>query len=540
MTTQRILLSSSKLTASGAVFVVLQLLAMVGMILGQQLKPASVSDAPRVRRTAPGDARTSAARQRFLEMFARAYYPGRTSQLLIVPREGDFITRSDPNYAYMHGSPWAYDVSIPLMFAGPAVRTGVYSIPAVQQDVAPTLAAALGVQMPPTATGHVLPVLRKDFAKPRVVMLLVLDGMRRDYFDRYAASMPTLTAIRRHSAWFNQAQVNYLPTNTAVGHSTIATGTDPRVHGITGISVYDRTHRQRHDMFAKGMPQDLMALTLADVWQLATAGRSIILAQGSIDRAGTPLAGHGACQLNGTPVVLASYDQQTGNWTTNPDCFRLPEYLKDRNARTLWPPSGEWMRHKIDSTADVRYSGLFPAFEAEAMTAMIEHEPVGEDNVPDLILLNYKGADFVGHKHGPDSNELRLTLEEMDRQLTRMLKVLRAKVGDNYLLAVTADHGMPPEPSSPDRRHFAPAIVDLLHQKFDPAAKQLITSFEPENSQIFVDEDRLSDLGLTLRDLAHFLESQPFIFAAFTSDDVRRAADVAKPVTPARRHLKYK
>jgi len=541
MTTKRIFLSSSKLTASGAVFVVLNLLAMAGMVLGQQLKRASVSAAPRVRRTAPGDPKASAARQRFLEMFARAYYPGRTGQLLIVPRDGDFITRPDPNYAYMHGSPWAYDVSIPLMFAGPAVRTGVYSIPVVQQDVAPTLAAALGVQMPPTATGHVLMVLRTDFARPRVVMLLVLDGMRRDYFDRYAASMPTLTAIRQHSAWFNQARVNFLPTNTAVGHSTISTGTDPRVHGITGVSVYDRTHRQRHDMFAKGMPQDLMALTLADVWQLATAGRSIILAQGSIDRAATPLAGHGACQLNGAPVVLASYDQQTGNWSTNPDCFRLPAYLKDRNARTLWPASGEWMRHKIDSTAEVRYSGLFPAFEAEAMAAMIEHEPVGEDNVPDLILLNYKGADFVGHKHGPDSNELRVTLGEMDRQLTRMLGALREKVGNNYLLAVTADHGMPPEPSSPDRRHLAPAIIDLLHQKFDPAAKQLITSFEPENCQIFVDEHRLSDLGLTLRDLAHFLESQPFLFAVFTNDDVRRAADALKPVTPpTRRHLKYK
>src|SRR4029077_9617819 len=134
----------------------------------------------------------------------------------------------------------------------------------------------------------------------------------------------------------------------------------------------------------------------------------------------------------------------------------------------------------------------------------------------------------------PDSNELRVTLGEMDRQLTRMLNALRAKVGDNYLLAVTAAHGMPPEPSSPDRRHFAPAIIDLLHQRFDPAAKQLITSFEPENSQISVDEDRLSDLGLTLRDLAQFLESQPFIFAVFTTDDVRLAADALKPVTPTR------
>jgi hypothetical protein len=36
--------------------------------------------------------------------------------------------------------------------------------------------------------------LRTGFARPRVVILLVLDGMRRDYFDRYSASMPTFTA----------------------------------------------------------------------------------------------------------------------------------------------------------------------------------------------------------------------------------------------------------------------------------------------------------------------------------------------------------
>jgi hypothetical protein len=470
----------------------------------------------------------SAARQRVLQMFARAYFPGRTGQLLIVPRQGDFITRPDPNVAYMHGSPWSYDVSIPLMFAGPAVRTGLFSAPAAQQDVAPTLAAALGVQMPPTATGRVLPVLQTGFAPPRVVMLIVLDGMRRDYFDRYAASMPTLTALRHKSAWFTRAEVNFLPTNTAVGHSTISTGADPRVHGITGVNVYDRTHRRRYDMFAGELPQDLMAMTLADVWQLATAGRAIVLAQGSIDRAATPLAGHGACQLNGAPVVLASYDQQTGDWTTNPSCFRLPGYLKDRNARELWQAGSEWMGHRIDSATNVRHSALFPAFEADAMTAMIEREPVGADDVADLILLNYKGADFVGHKYGPDSSELRVTLGEMDRHLALILRALEAKVGNDYLLALTADHGMPSEPSSPDRRHLAQSIVDLLHAKFDPETKQLVTSFEPENSQIFVDEDRLSALGLTLRDLARFLESQPFIFAAFTQDDVRRAASAAK------------
>ena len=64
----------------------------------------------------------------------------------------------------------------------------------------------------------------------------------------------------------------------------------------------------------------------------------------------------------------------------------------------------------------------------------------------------------------------------MDRQLKPMLTVLEAKVGNDYLLAVTADHGMPSEPSSPDRRHLAASIVDLLHEKFGPEAKQLITS----------------------------------------------------------------
>jgi hypothetical protein len=527
-----------KFTTYGSVLLTLTLVAMASTVSAQEVKRSSGSDAPQLRHTPPADVAAPATRQRFLEMFARAYFPGRTGQLLIVPREGDFITRPDTDVAYMHGSPWAYDVEIPLMFVGPAVKTGVYSMPAVQQDVAPTLAAALGVSMPPTVTGRVLPVLRTGFARPRIVFVLVLDGMRRDYFDRYADLMPTLSALRRRAAWFGQAHVNYLPTNTAVGHSTIATGTDPCIHGVTVNNIYDRLHRRRQDLFAGMVPQALMALTLADVWQLETSGRAIVLAQGSIDRAATPLAGHGACQPNGAPVVLVSYDEATGAWHSNPDCFRLPDYLKDLNASALWSTDSEWLHHKIDSPAAVRRSAVFPAFEADAVTAMIEHEPLGEDSVADLLLLNYKGADFVGHRYGPDSDELRLTLGEMDRNLARIIGALEAKVGEDYLLAVTADHGMPS--ALPERRHLAAEVVDLLHQKFDPEAKQLVTSYEPENAQMFVDEDRLLHLGLTLGDLARFLEAQPFVFAVFTQDDVRRAADAAKPLTPTLRHMKHK
>jgi len=132
----------------------------------------------------------------------------------------------------------------------------------------------------------------------------------------------------------------------------------------------------------------------------------------------------------------------------------------------------------------------------------------------------------VGHRYGPDSPELRLTLGEMDRHLARIIKALEAKVGKDYLLAVTADHGMPSAP--PERRHTGPELVDLLHQKFDPQAKQLVTAYEAENAQIFINMDRLRGLGLKLRDLARALEAQPFVFAVFTEDDVQRAAVPAR------------
>ena len=178
--TRKILVVSARWVACCAALLVIACTTS-GQHAGQS--PAAEASQPREATSS----HAQATQQRFLEMFSRSYFPGRTGQLLVVPREGDFITRPDPDAIYMHGSPWPYDVSIPLMFVGPTVKGGEYSMPAVQQDVAPTLAAALGVQMPPTATGRALPILRTGAPRPRVVMLLVLDGMRRDYFDRYAA-----------------------------------------------------------------------------------------------------------------------------------------------------------------------------------------------------------------------------------------------------------------------------------------------------------------------------------------------------------------
>jgi hypothetical protein len=464
------------------------------------------------------------ARTQFLDMAARSYFPGRSGHLVMIPREGHIMTRDDPEVAYMHGSPWPYDAEIPLFFVGPAVQVRRHTASATQQDIAVTLAAALGTRMPSTATGRVLPVMRANAPRPRAVVLIVLDGMRPDYFDRYAAELPTLVRLRGHSAWFSAARVNYIPTNTGVGHSTIATGANPGVHGITGNNLFNSVTHKRSDLLEGWQPRDLAALTIADVWQLDTRGRAVILAQGGSVPAATALAGHGACQLNGVPTVMAGYDQNTGRWNTNRECYTLPDSLDGMDAKTLWPADGRWMGHQIASPGAVRRTALFPRFEANAIIESIARSSLGADEVPDMVLLNFKGADFVGHKHGPQSEELRLTFREMDKELARILAAIESKVGKDYLLAITGDHGMPGEPASPDHRHLAAAVVDLLHDRVDPSARRLVTYYEPENAQIFVDLDRLAELHLGLADLARVLEAQPFVFAAFTQEEVRGRA----------------
>src|ERR1051325_10760825 len=131
----------------------------------------------------PGAGRAQQARDRrreFLEMYARAYYPGRSGQIMLVPREGDFVTLDEPASRFMHGSPWSYDANIPLLFFGPPfIRRGTYADAAVQQDIVPTLAKLLRLPLPSTVTGRSLEkVLNSSAGPPRAILVVVLDGMR--------------------------------------------------------------------------------------------------------------------------------------------------------------------------------------------------------------------------------------------------------------------------------------------------------------------------------------------------------------------------
>jgi hypothetical protein len=475
-----------------------------------------------------GQAQQAPDRKReFLEMYARAYYPGRSGQIMLVPREGDFVTRNEPAYRFMHGSPWRYDADIPLLFFGPPfIRRGTYADAAVQQDIVPTLAKLLRLSLPPTVTGRSLKkALDSSAGRPRAILVVVLDGMRQDYFDQHEEILPTLTRLRQEGAWFSNARVNFLPTLTPLAHASIGTGADPRAHGIVVRTAFDSIGRKPQSVYPGMSPRTLMALSLADLWNLETEGQAVIISQGTIFEAVAGLAGHGACLLNARPTILASYSAQ-GGWETNPECYKLPEYLKNQKSAPLWAAAhGQWMGHDIANPGAVSHSALFPKFEADALVAMIENEPVGADEVTDLLLVNLKAPDFVGHQFGPDSPELRETLAEQDRQLARILEALEKKVGANrFVVVITADHGMPSEPQTPRKRYFSNDIVELVHKKFDPDRAALVSYFEPFNSQLFIDKSRLRELGLKLSQIKEYLEAQPFIYAAYTEDEIKNAS----------------
>ncbi len=83
------------------------------------------------------------------------YHPERAGDIYIVQEPYWFNFDPGP-VAVMHGSPWRYDTHVPVIFAGPGVQAGIFRREIQPADVAPTLAALLGMSPPGSAQGTVL------------------------------------------------------------------------------------------------------------------------------------------------------------------------------------------------------------------------------------------------------------------------------------------------------------------------------------------------------------------------------------------------
>ena len=86
---------------------------------------------------------------------ARSFFPERGPDLLVVLKPYWLFGTEGTS----HGSPWNYDTHVPLIFYGGGVQPGVYTERVGISDVAPTLAALLGIETPSGSVGHILPQL---------------------------------------------------------------------------------------------------------------------------------------------------------------------------------------------------------------------------------------------------------------------------------------------------------------------------------------------------------------------------------------------
>jgi len=86
------------------------------------------------------------------EFVVKDFDSARSGDAVLVPRVG-VMTHWDPARGSMHGTQYDYDTHVPLLFWGPGFRAETDARATTPYDLAPTLAALLGVELK-DAVGH--------------------------------------------------------------------------------------------------------------------------------------------------------------------------------------------------------------------------------------------------------------------------------------------------------------------------------------------------------------------------------------------------
>ncbi len=224
--------------------------------------------------------------------------------------------------------------------------------------------------------------------------------------------------------------------------------------------------------------RNLQVTTLGDELKLATAGKGKVVGVAFKDRAAILMAGHGAdavvwtngkggwsstsyfCPSGALPVWVdklnadKTFDMHIGQaWEPllPADAYSLTKKAPAEKA----PTAGQVFSHDLGSEGDKSfYSNLATSgFGNDVVEIAVERavagEALGQDDVPDLLVVNLSSNDYVGHRYGPDSPEVMDTAVRTDRMLSRLFNFLdRAVPGGlaEVTIVVTADHGVLPIP----------------------------------------------------------------------------------------------
>jgi hypothetical protein len=334
--------------------------------------------------------------------------------------------------------------------------------------------------------------------KPKLVVVIVVDQMRRDYIEEYGDRWSRgLRRLIDEGAWFTEAAYPYTTTLTCAGHATIATGTLPSTHGVISNQWWDRAAQQAvsctSDREAREVPYGsrpagsggsarlLQAPTLASALG-APGGRVVAI---SLKRAASAmLAGQG----RGDAVLWF----QGGGWSSSTAWAAAPDKSLLRQAERepiekdfglVWDRAGRRSDYKYDDKGlgekpPSEWNSEFPhalqprdgrpttffyeawqaspysdAAIARLASAAIDGMKLGRGPATDFLGLSFSALDVAGHDFGPRSHEIQDILRRLDETVGKLIEQLDRRVGrDQYVLAFTADHGVAviPEQASAD------------------------------------------------------------------------------------------
>lgn len=480
-----------------------------------------------VQAASPVDRAACKMPRAFLERTARGVYGSRSGDIQIVTPQPDFV-----GPGYPHSGPWPYLQRVPLLLYGPGyVRPGVaVDRPVTAAALAPTFGELVGFDLPgavegPLAEALVPPEERPE--PPRLVMTVVWDGGGRMVLRTWPKAWPNLKALIGQGTWYGRATVGSSPSVTPAVHATIGTGVFPDEHGLT-----DQTMRIKGRIttpWAAG-PSRLERPTLADLFDPATGNVALVGAVAT-EPGHLGMIGHGS-SLGGadSDVAVLKSASPGARWgLPGPiaSVFSFPSYVNDvgglaEAARALdrrdGRRDGRWRTNPI---AGLKGGFDTPAripYQTAVIRELLRREGFGDDEVPDLFFVNHKIIDLVGHRWTLNSPEMRDAVRAQDADLPVLMQMLDEEVGPGrWVLALTADHGINPNPSVSGAVTFDRArVARAIAERFDDAdGVPLVQAVRP--TQIFL---RRGELRGSLDAVARFLLSL-------------RRADVAAGPVPA-------
>jgi len=449
------------------------------------------------------------------------------------PASGEIqIVAAEPDYVgggLSHAGPWDYVQEVPIFFYGPGrvPALGRVGGRATLADIAPTNAEMLGFDFA-APDGHeltraLLPAGERA-GPPKLLVTLVWDGAGRNVLDEWPEDWPFLSGLIDRGVWFDDAEIGSSPSNTPPTHATIGTGAYPRRHGV--IDLYQQVDGEI-DKPQQGGPGTLLLPTLADLYDVAHGNEPLVGVIATLG-AHTGMVGHGS-QWDGGDTDLAimreQEDASTGGdegdaWqltTGMAPYFQMPGYVNEvpgleQDLPTLDQEDGvvdqAWGEYPFDALDDGFQTPARTPYQTRIVEEVIRREGFGADDVPDLLYVNLKAVDSVGHIFSVNGEEMGQTLRWQDEALEDLVEFLDAEVGEGqWAMALTADHGHQYDPAISGAMPIGiTALTAFIEDRFsDPAGPSVVRRARP--TQIWMDEQTLADAGHTLDEVAAALAS---------------------------------